>query len=222
MPITRNVFVLGALALAGIPILNGFWSKELVLESGLSGGPLWAYVGMLLCAGLTALYTFRCVWMVFYGQPRSALHAHEAGTAMRVALYPLAVGALTTWMLAGPFGRLLAASLPLHEIDVLSTRTAVFEIIRAPATLLALGVVALGLAAWWQRERLAGVTSALQGIGRAAANSFGFEWINRQVVDGTQVIAEDLRAVQTGQLSWNVVGILLALVAVLAFLVWGA
>ncbi len=40
MPVVRAVFVIGALALAGIPILNGFWSKELVLEAGLSGGPV--------------------------------------------------------------------------------------------------------------------------------------------------------------------------------------
>ena len=35
MPVVRAVFVIGALALAGMPILNGFWSKELVLEAGL-------------------------------------------------------------------------------------------------------------------------------------------------------------------------------------------
>ena len=39
MPFVRNVFVIGALALAGLPILNGFWSKELVLEAGLHDGP---------------------------------------------------------------------------------------------------------------------------------------------------------------------------------------
>ena len=46
MPFMRTVFVIGALALAGIPILNGFWSKELVLEAGLNGSPMWAYVFM--------------------------------------------------------------------------------------------------------------------------------------------------------------------------------
>jgi NADH-quinone oxidoreductase subunit L len=74
-----RVFVIGALALAGLPVLNGFWSKELILESGLEHGPLWIWIVMLVTAGLTALYTFRCVWMVFYGQPRSHLHVHPAG-----------------------------------------------------------------------------------------------------------------------------------------------
>ena len=72
MPLVRTVFVIGALALAGIPILNGFWSKELVLEAGLSGGPGWMFGVMVFGAGLTALYTFRCVWMVFYGEPARA------------------------------------------------------------------------------------------------------------------------------------------------------
>ena len=96
--------IIGGLALAGIPILNGFWSKELVLEAGHEGGPAWAWPFMLIGAGLTALYTFRFLSMVFYGEPRGHAHAHDAGPAMKVALVPLALGTLTTWLLAGPFG----------------------------------------------------------------------------------------------------------------------
>ena len=50
----RTVFIIGALALAGLPILNGFWSKELVLEAGLTGGPVWMLGVMIFSAGLTA------------------------------------------------------------------------------------------------------------------------------------------------------------------------
>ncbi len=71
MPFVRAAFVIGALALMGIPILNGFWSKELILEEGLKDGPVWAYIGMLIGAGITALYTFRMVWLVFFGSERS-------------------------------------------------------------------------------------------------------------------------------------------------------
>jgi NADH-quinone oxidoreductase subunit L len=103
MPFVRNVFVLGALALAGLPILNGFWSKELILEVGLADGPIWAYVGMLLGAGMTAFYTLRMTWLVFFGEARESLHVHDAGSAMKTSLGLLAAGTLTTWLLADPF-----------------------------------------------------------------------------------------------------------------------
>ena len=84
MPFVRNAFIIGALALAGLPIANGFWSKELILETGLHEGPAWAYAGMLIGAGLTALYTFRMVWMVFMGEARGKGPAHDAPSAMRL------------------------------------------------------------------------------------------------------------------------------------------
>jgi NADH-quinone oxidoreductase subunit L len=221
MPLTRAVFVIGSLALAGIPILNGFWSKELVLEAGLKGGPMWAYVGMLIGAGLTAFYTYRMVTMVFYGSPHSALHGHDAGPAMRVALIPLAFGALTTWLLAGPFSRLLSVeSLPQHHIEPEGSLVILEEVISLP-TLIALLIVGLGLVCWWQRERLIGLGQALKGIGWAAEHSFGFEAINRAIVGGTQKLGEALRVTQTGWLNWNVFGILAGLVVVLIVVILG-
>lgn len=222
MPLVRTVFVIGALALAGLPILNGFWSKELILEAGLAHGPRWAYLVMLLTAGLTALYTFRCVWQVFYGEPRAALHGHEAAAAMRVALIPLALGTLTTWLLAGPFGRLLETTLPFHKIEVESTGGVLLEVLTAPATLLALAVIFLGLAAWWWRERLVTITQSFEAVARAAANGFGFEAINRGIVSATQDSAESLRVTQTGLLNWNIFAMLTGLAVVLILLAMGA
>jgi NADH-quinone oxidoreductase subunit L len=223
MPFTRAVFVIGALALAGIPILNGFWSKELVLEVGLLGGPLWAYVIMLLVAGLTALYTFRMVWLVFFGAPREHLHGHDAQPAMKVALGLLAAGTLTTWLAAGPFSYFLKSTLPgFYEMHAMPTLGLVLEVVEAPATYVALACVAAGLALWWWREKLQGVAGALQGLGRAAANSFGFEAINRHVIGNVEKSAEALRLTQTGHLNWNVVGIVAGLVIVLTIMIVGA
>jgi NADH-quinone oxidoreductase subunit L len=223
MPATRTVFVIGAAALAGLPILNGFWSKELVLEAGLEGGAAWIYALMLFGAGLTALYTFRCVWLVFYAPPKAEQrHVHEAGRAMRAALYPLAAGVLTTWLLAGPFSRMLGESLPLHEIEAESTLELVEKIALSPATWLALGVVALGLLAWWQRARLSLVKEALADLGWLAEHSFGFEAANRAVVRTVQAWAEEIRGLQTGMLNWNVVAIVGGLVAVLLIVALGA
>jgi NADH-quinone oxidoreductase subunit L len=177
---------------------------------------------MLAGAGVTALYTFRLVWLVFYGKARSHLHAHDAQPAMRVSLGLLSIGTLLTWLLAGPFGKLLEESLPFHEVEAVSTLGMVEEVLTAPATLLALAVVAAGLAAFWWRDRLAKISAPLDIVGRWAAADFGFEWVNRQVVNVTRRSADALRTAQTGELSWNMAGIASALVLILAILVWWA
>lgn len=221
MPLVRAVFIIGGLALAGIPILNGFWSKEMILEAGLKGAPVWTYVLMLIGAGITALYTFRCIWMVFYGEPHSEKHVHDAGPAMKVALIPLAFATLTSWLLAGSFGKLLGPdTLPSHGIEIASLGEVVHEVLSLP-TLIALVVIALGLAAWWWRGKLSGLANALKGVGTAAANSFGFEAINRGIVKGTQNTAEALRVTQTGLLNWNIFGIVAGLILVLAVVIFG-
>ena len=220
MPFVRAVFIVGALALAGLPVLNGFWSKELVLEAGLGGGPPWAYIAMLLCAGLTALYTFRMVWMVFYGTRRGEGAVRDAPWAMRLSLVVLALGTLTSWVSAGPFGQMLARSLPFHALDVASTGQIVLTVLTAWPTWLALAIVALGLSAWWWRERLAAFTSRLRFLARAAASDFGFAWLEGFIVRAAQGTAEKLSFTQTGQLNWNVLGVVGGLVIVLAFLIW--
>ena len=60
----------------GLPIANGFFSKELILEGGLEAGPLVFYLIMLFSAGVTALYTVRLLYMIFWGESRGT----SAGT----------------------------------------------------------------------------------------------------------------------------------------------
>jgi NADH-quinone oxidoreductase subunit L len=221
MPYVRNTFIIGALALAGIPFFfNGFWSKELILEGGLLRGPLWSYLVMLLVAGLTAFYAFRMVWMIFFGKPNYSSHPHDAALAMKISLGLLALGTLTTWLVVGQFGQMMVDSLPYHHLHALGLSEMALEILLALATAIALGMVALGLAAWWWRDKLAGLGNALQPIANMARNDFGFEWLNSQIVKLTQTIAEASRATQTGQLNWNVAGIVGGLVIVLSFIVW--
>lgn len=227
MPFVRNVFILGALALAGLPILNGFWSKELILEAGLSAGPQWAYDGMLLGAGMTAFYTLRMTWLVFFGTARETFHVHDAGPAMKVSLGLLAAGTLTTWLLAGPLSGTLHGTLPFHSIHSLSLFGLAEEIFTAPATYLALMVVAVGLVIFWMVRHQATTwreNSQKLGAGNwmtiLSRESFGFDWLNRQVAGRTVQFASVLQKTQTGILSWNVVGILSAFLAILLYLVW--
>jgi NADH-quinone oxidoreductase subunit L len=221
MPFVRNVFVIGALALAGVPLFNGFWSKELILESGLEHSPIWAYGLMLFGAGLTAFYTLRMVWLVFFGAEREHLHYHPVGSAMKVSLSILAVGSFVTWIFFGGLNGLLATTLPFHEIEHESTLELVTAILTAPATWFALLVVALGFWISWVRAR----GFRLFGGGWLQPfvdTSFGFESVNIFVVQAVSRFAERLRITQSGELNWNIFGIISALLVVLAVLWLGA
>ena len=92
------------------------------------------------------------------------------------------------------------------------------EVLSLP-TLIALGVIALGVLCWVFRKPLAGLAHALRGVAWAAKHSFGFEAINRGIVKGAQACGDGLRVTQTGALSWNVFMILAGFVVVLALLI---
>jgi|AutmiccommuBRH23_1029490.scaffolds.fasta_scaffold00481_11 NADH-quinone oxidoreductase subunit L len=223
LPFARMVFIIGSLALAGIPIFNGFWSKELILESGLEhGNPIWIYVIMLIVTGLTALYTTRCVWLVFYSDRKTELHIHPVGKNMKIALIPLAFGAITTWLLIGPFSQLMSSSLPIHNIEVLSLASLFEHVILAPATWITLAIIGLGIMTWFGRDSLSGVQKFVSPLGKLAESSFGFEEINKFIVRTTNSLGENLRITQTGKLNWNVFFILIGLVGVFAVLLIGA
>jgi len=221
MPFVRTAFVIGFLGLAAIPIANGFFSKELALESGLTGGPLWAYFGLLLGGGLTALYGLRLVDLTFYGQPRGE-GGHDAGRAMRVSLGLLAFGTLTSWLMAGPMSQLMASTMPSQHLESLTTIEVVAEVVTAPATWLALVVTLTGLALWHWRKPLAGLAGALRPVAVWGQKGLGFDWMNVQITQTTGGAADALRRTQTGQLAWNVAGVLIGLLVVaLAMTLWG-
>lgn len=223
MPFVRFIFLIGAFALAGVPIFNGFWSKELILEAGLShGNPLWIYIIMLFVAGLTALYTTRCVWMVFYGDREKELHIHPVGKNMKFSLSFLGAGVATTWLLIAPFSEMMRKSLPIHAIETLSLQLMVREVVFAPATWIALAVIGLGIMTWFGRDSLGRIQKAYQPIAFVAEKSFGFERINKFIIETTNSAGESLRDLQTGKINWNVFYILITLIIVFAVLGTGA
>jgi NADH-quinone oxidoreductase subunit L len=219
MPFLRAMFVIGALGLIGLPIANGFFSKELILEGGLESGPLIFYLIMLFSAGVTALYTVRLLYMIFWGEPSGGPKpAHDGLPAMRVSLIVLAFGTLTTWLLAGSFSQMLSNTLPFHHLEAEPTIALVKQICLAPTTWIALGVIALGFIAWSARARFTAFAQAFRPIAEAG---FGFEALNRQIVNGVKRSATFVQTSQTGQLNWNVVGILAGLVIVLLVVLRG-
>jgi NADH-quinone oxidoreductase subunit L len=218
MPFLRAMFVIGALGLMGLPIANGFFSKELILESGLETGPLAFYLIMLFSAGVTALYTVRLLYLIFWGESRGPQPAHDGLPAMRVSLTVLAFGTLTTWLLAGGFSQLLASTLPFHHLEAEPTLSMVKQICLAPTTWIALGVIALGCATWLVRTKFTFLAQTFKPMLEAG---FGFDALNRQIVQGVKRTAAFVQVAQTGQLNWNVVGIVAGLVVVLLVVLRG-
>ncbi len=104
MPVTGVTFIIGWLAIAGVPPLSGFWSKDEILAYAYYSSPaLWA-VG-LVTAVLTAFYMSRLVFMTFYGEARYSdeRHPHEPSTLMTVPLVALAGAAVVAGAINLPF-----------------------------------------------------------------------------------------------------------------------
>jgi NADH-quinone oxidoreductase subunit L len=94
MPVTYRTFVIGSLALAGIPPLAGFFSKDEILATfnhAHATAVLWLGIG---AAFITAFYTFRMVFLTFHGTYQGAAHPHESPRVMTGPLVALAVGAV--------------------------------------------------------------------------------------------------------------------------------
>ena len=96
MPVTYWTFVIGSLALAGFPFTAGFFSKDEILVSAWAAGALGKTLAALglLTAFLTAFYSFRLVFVTFWGDtrvdPHHAGHIHEPSRTMTVPLLILA------------------------------------------------------------------------------------------------------------------------------------
>ena len=82
MPQTWLMFLVGSLALVGVPPFAGFWSKDAILASALARGGSYGWVLLvvgLIGAFLTGLYTFRLFFLVFYGEPSELVLEHAGG-----------------------------------------------------------------------------------------------------------------------------------------------
>ncbi len=93
MPGTYKTFLLASLAIAGIPPLAGFFSKDEILSYSFSASPMLWSIGAVT-AFLTAFYIFRLFIMAFEGKSRfdvHHLHVHDAPAAMLVPLWALGV-----------------------------------------------------------------------------------------------------------------------------------
>jgi NADH-quinone oxidoreductase subunit L len=108
LPITYWTFLVGSLALAGFPLTAGFFSKDDLLVSAWSSGTLGQVLTVfgLLTALLTAFYSFRLVFVTFWGpsrvDPHHATHIHEPSRTITTPLLVLALFSIVTGYLGIP------------------------------------------------------------------------------------------------------------------------
>src|SRR5439155_6853191 len=118
LPWTGWAFLAGTLALAGVPPLSGFFSKDEIISGGLSQGPMHPLFGLVLVltAGITGYYMLRVFFVAFTGRPVAGrAPAHEApfvmlGPVLALALLAVAGGLLQPgpWHVLGDFLRTVA------------------------------------------------------------------------------------------------------------------
>jgi NADH-quinone oxidoreductase subunit L len=125
MVTTTLTMTVGAAGLAGVPFLAGFFSKDEILAAAFHANrAMWAI--LLLGAFFTAFYTFRLLFLAFFGSPRmskeAAHHVHESPAAMTLPLTVLAVLTAVAGLALGipsehgtRFARFLAPVFPVHE-----------------------------------------------------------------------------------------------------------
>jgi NADH-quinone oxidoreductase subunit L len=128
MMTTTVTFLVGALGLSGMPPLAGFFSKDAILAAAFDHGHYLMWALLVLGAFLTAFYTFRVVFLAFFGGPRMskevAHHIHESPWVMTVPLVALSVLTVVAGLAWGipsahgtVFERFLGPVLPLGEAE---------------------------------------------------------------------------------------------------------
>ena len=221
LPITYWTFLIGAIAIAGVPGFAGFFSKDEILARTFTSGHtlLWA-VG-LVTSLLTAIYMFRIVFMAFYGArheeeaasapagpdaPHAAHalgHLHDAPPAMAVVLIVLAIGSVVAGYvgLGGRFERFLEPSFAVSEeagvaATVASSTIGGFD---TDAVLMAVSIIVafagIGIAAYYFLKNCraaARMAARFAGVRTLLVNKYYVDEIyDTAVVQPVRIVSED-------------------------------
>ncbi len=177
MPITGWTFIVGAASLSAVPIITaGFWSKDEILAHAWHGGHMAVFWTLAIAAFLTAFYTFRQVFLTFFGEPRTeaAAHAPESVRAMTWPLIALAVFAFAGGFVAVPkdfpgFGAIFSDYM-LHLLELQGElyhlEVAPIPFTWTPALIsmaLALGGIAVAWLVYGRKPLAAGQADPLRG-----------------------------------------------------------
>jgi NADH-quinone oxidoreductase subunit L len=241
LPITHLTFLIACLAIAGIPPLSGFFSKDEILAAGHEKS-LILYIVEMIVSGLTAFYMFRLYYLIFWGKETHYHHTpHEAPKVMTIPLMLLSVGAVFAGFI--PFSELVTSdSKPFESHLDLA--------IAIPAVLVGLIGIAIATVLYRKETDLPEKISKSLGVFyQATYRKFYIDelylfitkkiifnyvsrpvaWFDRHIVDGsmngisfvTNQVSDRIRGFQSGQLqqyAWVFVAGALALALAFIYL----
>ena len=191
IPITYAYMWIGSLALAGIPLFAGYYSKDLILETAFAAGSFVGYSAYVLgvtAALLTAFYSWRLLFMTFHGAPRASEevmhHVHESPAVMTLPLVLLALGAVLSGVIgyhvlgmADPHGAFWGDSIRMlaHE-NILEKAHHVPTWVALLPTFIAAFGIALAYMCYIKNPSIPGkVAAAVPALYRFALNKWYFD-----------------------------------------------
>jgi NADH-quinone oxidoreductase subunit L len=235
MPITFVTSLVGILSLSGVPPFNGFWSKDLIVAAVFEQHLYIPLVLVFLASLCTAAYSFRWLYLVFFGKTsghKESHHLHESPYLMTVPLVILAIAAAVSGFLEEPFLRYLGIE---HEIGL--------QLIPLGLSLTALLLGAIPAYLVYFRKSVSPLrftTGPLSPIHKLLSEGYYFDriyyavflgafprlcsWVygaiengiidrlNYVVSDGAQRLSQSFRPSHTGVLSYNMSALLFGLV----------
>ncbi len=235
LPIAFWSFMIGSAALAAVPFTSGYFSKhEILLAAYQAPGGGWWWGAGVLGALLTGLYSFRLVFVAFFGRENTAAEREHLGIAMGVPLIVLCALALLGGLAAMPLASVFPV--PSHHpdtslgIQIVTTVTpfigiglaAVFYLTRtwSPAAVLAQPWCSGVYRFWFSGWGLDGLYRALFILpftGLAALNRRdGVDFLYQGLVLASRFGYRIASAIQTGRLRWYAGGVVTGAVVVMA------
>ena len=198
LPVTYWTFVVGALAIAGVPGLAGFFSKDEILFRTFATGHTALWTIGLLTSLLTAMYMFRLVFMAFFGPSPSASqarrHLHDAPPAMAFALIVLAIGSVLAGYLGlgGRFERFLEPSFgpPVAEAAADTGLELTLMVVSSIVAIVGIGVAVVFFL--WNRRAADAVADRYAGLHRLLLNKYYVDEVyDAAVVQPIRIISEN-------------------------------
>ena len=248
IPWTFGTFAVGTLAIAGIPPLAGFWSKDEILAGAYTAGWKTLFAIGVVVALLTAFYMTRAVILTFLGSyrgdPETGSHIHESPWIMLGPLVILAVGSAVGGFIDIP--RFVEPALRISE----AAHSAPHQWLPIFATAIAVTGIVLGYYLYLAFPEIPSrIYASARGVARVLENKYGFDalydrfasrvvvggseevlWrgVDVRIIDGavngaasvTAAVARSVRTVQVGLVRAYALVILGGAVAVLSYLLW--